>query len=97
MTLLLRLVRILINLGSATMANGRWHRTAQRASFIRSLSAKYVKPCTNEVMAWETEELEGSQPSVWCTRLLVLSSCQVCETLMDGWLNIDDMLMLVRN
>jgi hypothetical protein len=80
-----------MNSGSATMANGRWRRTAQRASFIRSLGAEYVEPYAKEVIAREAGESEGLQLSAWRTRLLVLSSCRARETLMDGWLKINEM------
>jgi hypothetical protein len=82
------------------MANGQWRRTAQRTSFIRNLGAEYVEPCAKEAMAREAAELEGLQPLAWHTRLLVLSSCRACETLMDGWLKIDGMSLmsiLIRN
>lgn len=79
-----------MNLGSATMANGRWCRTTQSASFIRSLGAEYVEPLEKEAMTREAAESEGSQLSAWRTKLLVLSSCRARETLIDGWLKISD-------
>jgi hypothetical protein len=93
----LRSVRMSMNSGSATMENGRWRCTTQRASFIRSLGAEYVEPWANEAMAREAAESEGSQPSAWRTKLLVLSSCRARETLMDGWLEMGDMLVFRCN
>jgi len=85
-TLLLRSVRISMNSGSATMANGRWRRTAHNASFMRNFGAEYEEPCANAAMAWAAAESTGSQLSAWRTRLLVLSSCRARDTLMEGWL-----------
>jgi hypothetical protein len=50
------------------------------------LGAEYVEPCKKEAIAQEAAESEGSQPSAWHTRLLVLLSCRTHETLMEGWL-----------
>lgn len=97
MTLLLRSVRMLMNLGSAMMENGWWRYTTQRASFIRSLGAEYVEPWANKAMAWKAAESEGSQPSAWQTKLLVLLLCWVRKTLMDGWLEMGDRLVFRHN